>query len=151
MKATYESASLSELNRYFRSLPAPSSNMLHGFFRASFVGPFWYRIGGFPSVHLAGLPHWQGKKFLTPTTATNILFKDGSAIEALSMTVVEAPSLVDGKPGIALRYGSEAPIPWRWVRDELRAVDEKTLLGITIVELPVLRHFRFPFQLVRES
>lgn len=151
MSATYKNASLRDLKRLFVSLPTPDAAVLHGFFRASFVGPFWYRLSGFPSVHLAGLPFWQGKKFITPTTATNILRKGDGLVEALSMTVVAGPSLMDGSAGISLRYGAEAPMPWRWVRDELRLIDERTLLGITIVDLPVLRHFRFPFILVRES
>ena len=151
MKPPYHSTSIRELKQLFASLPVPGQAMRHGFFRASFIGPAWYRIGGFPSVHVAGLPHWQGKKFLTPDSATNILRKDNGLVEALRMTVEAGTSMVDGKPGVALRYGAEAPIPWRWVRDELRAIDDRTLLGITIVDIPVLRHFSFPFLLVRES
>ena len=59
-----------------------------------------------------------------------------------------------GKPGVALHYvpqdGKPAPTPWRWVRDELRAVDDDTLLGFTVVDLPLLRRMAFPFLLTRE-
>lgn len=151
MTALNRSASIRELKQLFASLPVPDAAMRRGFFRASFVGPFWYRPFGFPSVHLSGLPFWQGKKFLTADTATNILRKGAGVEEYLGMTVVAAPSLIDGKPGVSLRYGAEAPRPWRWVRDELRAVDERTILGVTVIDLPVLRHFCFPFLLVRES
>lgn len=47
--------------------------------------------------------------------------------------------------------GVPAPFPWRFVRDELRAVDAPTLLGMTVVDLPVLRHLAFPFLLEREA
>lgn len=151
MTALNPSASISELKQLFSSLPVPEPAMRQGFFRARFVGPFWYRPFGFPGTHLAGLPFWQGKKFLTADTATNILRKGDGVAEYLGMTVVAAPSLVDGKPGVSLRYGTQAPWPWRWVRDELRALDDRTILGITIVDLPLLRHFCFPFLLVRES
>lgn len=150
MTATFRTSSLGALRQLFATLPAPDAGFRHGFFRASFVGPFWYRIGGFPSVHLSGLPYWQGKKFLTPDTATNILKKGDGTVEALSMTVATVPSLIDGQPVVALLYGKEAPFPWRHVRDELRVIDERTLLGITKVDLPILRHFAFPFLLERE-
>ena len=151
MKPSYHTASIRELKKLFASLPVPEQAMRDGFFRASFIGPAWYRISGFPSVHVAGLPYWQGKKFLTPVSATNILRKNNDFVEALVMTVEEGISMIDGKLGVALRYGAEAPIRWCWVRDEIRAVDDRTLLGITIVDIPVLRHFCFPFLLVRES
>jgi hypothetical protein len=124
--------------------------MRRGFFRASFIGPFWYRWSGFPSVHIAGLRHWQGKKFLSPNTATNILRHGDGVVQAFAMTVEAGTSMIDGKQGVALCYGAQGPRPWRWVRDELRAVDERTLLGMTLVDLPLLRHFYFPFLLVRE-
>lgn len=150
MAASYRTASLRELTQLFATLNPPDAAFRHGFFRASFVGPAWYRVGGFPGVHLAGLPHWQGKKFLTADTATNILRRGEGTVQALSMTVVAGASQVDGKPGVALHYGKEAPFPWRHVRDELRVIDERTLLGITRVDLPILRHFAFPFLLERE-
>lgn len=65
MAALNPSASIGELKQLFSSLPVPAPDMRQGFFRARFVGPFWYRPFGFPGTHLAGLPFWQGKKFLT--------------------------------------------------------------------------------------
>lgn len=150
MTAAFRTSSLGALKTLFATLPAPDTGFRHGFFRASFVGPFWYRIGGFPTMDLTGLRHWQGKKFLTPDSATNILKRGEGTVQALSMKVVEAISLIDGQPVVALQYGKEAPFPWRHVRDELRVIDERTLLGLTRVDLPILRHFAFPFLLERE-
>lgn len=143
--------STNELRALFQSLTPPERNVRHGFFRASFIGPAWLRLAGRPSVAAAGLRGWQGKRFLTPDSATNVL-RDG---EALSMRVVEGESQVDGQEGIALYYvpqgGKPAPLPWRHVQDELRAVDDDTLLGFTVVDLPALRHLSFPFLLERAS
>ena len=51
----------------------------------------------------------------------------------------ECPSSLDGGPVAALSYGADGPVPWRWVTDELRALDERTLLGMTVINLPLLR------------
>jgi hypothetical protein len=142
---------VTQLRRLFARLQPPEAGQLNGFFRARFVGPFWMRWSGPSTLSLTGLPGWQGKRFLGNAQATNVLKVKGQEREALRMTVVPGQSLVDGKAGIALHYGTEAPRPWRWVRDELRVIDENTILGITIVDAPVIRHFRFPFVLERAS
>lgn len=156
MAFALENAPLAELKALFSSLQPPGEAMRHGFFRASFVGPAWLRHTARPSLELSGLPGWQGKKFLDPEHATNVLLKNGTRVEHLAMRVMPMRSRVDGLPGIALTYppqedGKPAPIPWRWVRDELRAVDGHTILGMTVIELPLLRQFAFPFLLVREG
>lgn len=143
--------SLSKLEALYKSLPVPEEDMRYGFFRAKFIGPFWLRLSARPTLELTGLPGWQGKRFLTRDTATNVLLRKGQRTDALSMKVEEITSFVDGSSGIALRYGAEAPRPWRWVRDELRAINEDTILGITFVDLPLLRHFPMPFLLERSE
>ena len=147
--APYQNASVHKLRQLFASLRPPQPDNMTGFFRARFVGPFWMRLSGPSTLSVTGLPGWQGKRFLGNAKATNVLLIKGQHREALSMTVVAGPSLEDGKAGVALHYGLDAPRPWRWVRDELRAIDENTILGITIVDAPILRYFRFPFVLER--
>lgn len=109
------------------------------------------RASARPTLNLTGLPNWQGKRFLTPHTATNVLLSKQGKVDALNMTLTAVTSYVDGKSGLALTYGSDAPAPWRWVRDELRMVDNNTILAITYVDLPILRLFPFPFVLQREQ
>ncbi len=46
---------------------------------------------------------------------------------------------------------ASGPLPWRWVTDELRALDDRTLLGMTRIDLPGLRGLAFPFLLEREA
>lgn len=148
-------ASLAELRRVFATLPPPDAALRHGFFRARFIGPAWIRLSARPSLELTGLPGWQGKKFLTPETATNVLMQRKGPVDALAMAVTPGISAVDGKPGLALTYppqdGRPAPFPWRLVRDEMRVLDDHTLLCMTIVDLPLLRHVAFPFLLTREA
>lgn len=155
MAFAHEKASLAELKTLFRSLQPPGESMRRGFFRASFVGPAWLRLTARPSLEMSGLPGWQGKKFLDAEHATNVLLKNGARVDHLAMRVMPVTSRVDGRPGLALTYpprdGKPAPIPWRWVRDELRAIDGNTILGMTVIELPLLRHLVFPFLLTREG
>lgn len=150
MSIDLNKASIGELRSVFGSLSAPDAALRDGFYRAQFIGPWWLRASGRPSVALSGLPGWLGKRFLTPDVATNILQQGADTVQALSMTVVPGISQVDGKPGLALHYGKNAAIPWRWVRDELRVLDDKTLLCFTVINLPVLRHLAFPFLLERQ-
>lgn len=155
MSADLRTASLADLRRLFSTLPAPEAALRHGYFRATFIGPAWLRLSARPSLALTGLPGWQGKQFLDADAATNVLKTRGGQVHALAMRVTPGPSGLDGKPGLALTYpphdGRPAPFPWRHVRDEMRVLDADTLLCMTIVELPLLRHFAFPFLLTREA
>ena len=47
------------------------------------------------------------------------------------MTARIGPSRLDGKPAIIVSYPKDARSPWRRATDELRALDDKTLLGLT--------------------
>ncbi len=140
-------ASLHTLRQSFATATVPAPGQRSGFWRARFIGPWWLRLGGRPSVALSGLRGWQGKRFLTADSATNVLTRG----DALSMQCRECPSSIDGGAVAALTYGAAGPLPWRWVTDELRALDDRTLLGMTIINLPLLRHFAFPFLLERDA
>ena len=143
-------ASLASIKALFSQLPAAAPEMRQGFFRARFVGPGWLRASAGPSIYLSGLPGWQGKRFLDSHTATNILLRSGQTLEKLRMSCQEGISAVDGQLGVALVYPADAPLALRWVRDELRQLDEHNLLGMTVIDLPILRRFAFPFVLSRE-
>ncbi len=151
MNHEFRTQSIAKLKALFSTLQAPAADMCSGFYRAEFIGPWWLRVTGRPSVAMSGLPGWQGKQFLSATTATNVLLKKGQTRHALLMRCVGDVSQVDGKQGLALHYGADAPLPWRWVRDEMRAVDAQHILGMTVINLPLLNRLSFPFLLVRES
>ena len=63
----------------------------------------------------------------------------GSLLSRLPMRVSEEPSWLDGGAARALRYDLSSPWPWPRVRDELRAINGDTWLGMTIIDLPGLR------------
>lgn len=143
-------ASLSDIKTTFKDLSPIPVIMRQGFYRASFIGPWWLRLSARPSIALSGLIDWQGKKFVSTVSAINILKHNSGSIEKLSMDCIEQISLIDGKNAVVLMYGTQAPLPWRWVVDELRVLDEQTLLCMTTINLPLLRHFSFPFVLSRD-
>ncbi|KRW61866.1 hypothetical protein [Pseudomonas sp. TTU2014-080ASC] len=145
------SASLGEIKTVFNELEPVPAGARQGFFRASFVGPWWLRASAGPGLVLGGLPGWQGKRFIDANTATNVLQRRHGVEEKLRMSCQESVSAVDGRMGVALIYGADAPLPWRWIRDELRMLDDNTWLAMTVVDVPILRGLALPFVLQREA
>lgn len=143
-------SSIRQIRSVYSQLPSANQKERIGDYRAQFIGPWWLRKSAAPSLVLSGLPGWVGKRFIDNNNATNILLLDGERIEKFEMRCIEQFSFVDHKPTIALNYGNTAPIPWRWIVDELRQLDENTMLCMTIINLPFLKNFSFPFLLSRD-
>ena len=144
-------ASLGYIRQFFRGLSSDVGTITPGFYRASFIGPWWLKIIAMPSIALSGLKGWQGKKFFDAYTATNILQTQQGLVEKLQMHCVHGMTLEDGQQGVALNYGADTPIPWRWIKDEMRVLDDQTYLCMTVIDLPFIRKLSFPFILRRES
>lgn len=142
-------ASLAEIKSIYQKLKPAPMEMRQGIYQAQFIGPWWITKSAGPSLSLSGLAGWYGKRFIQSDKATNLLMNRGEKSEKLEMRCADVVSLIDGAPTVALSYGEKAPMPWRWVIDELRTYDDQTLLCMTIVQLPILRHFPFPFILCR--
>lgn len=143
---------VASLRRQWVALAAPRLEDLAGSdFEAAFVSPL--RYVGPPGLTLLGLPRWFGKRFRgtgTRLTGVNLLLGDGGVTERLPMWVEIGPSLADDEPAALVHYAVDAPRPWRWVRDELRVLDDRHLVGMTYVDLPGLRRLsRVPFLLAR--
>lgn len=148
-KAMLQDATLIEIKKIYKGLSAVSLTARSGVYHAEFIGPLWLRKSAPSSLALSGLAGWKGKKFINSHTATNILDQKGKITEKLSMQIRTIPSLVDGKTTISLHYDKKGPIPWRWVVDEIRSLDDNNLLCMTIINLPLLNKFSFPFILSR--
>ena len=146
-----ETAALSDIRALYKTLSPASIEDKQGTYQAQFIGPLWIRVSAQPSLFLSGLPGWYGKRFKDAKSATNILIRGQTKTEKLDMQCADHDSLIDGLPTSALSYGAQGPIPWRWVIDEFRRYDDQTLLCMTIIQLPILRHFPFPFLLRRAS
>lgn len=140
---------LQTIRRCFADLPLPNRDFCQGVFHARFIGPAWLRLTARPSIAISGMPGWKGKRFLSPDRAINVLECRDGHHERLIMRCEETASLVDGRPALAFVYGNNAPMPWRWIRDEFRVLDSRTLLAMTIIDLPMLRGLSFPFLLER--
>ncbi len=144
--------SLAGLNRLWKALPSPDADALLGTHAATFVGPAMLRATAPRILGLLGLPRWYGKRFLqTPDglQGVNLLHKDGAFREHLHMDAVVQPSRLDGVPALIVTYAADAPLPWRHIRDEFRALDANTLLGMTVLDRPGVRRVGAPFIVAR--
>jgi hypothetical protein len=148
----------SQLNQYplrrfrdlFASLIVPEADSIRGKYQAAFVGPAWLRTSAAPALALSGLGGWWGKEFHEDGTAINIVLRAGKFSTRFPMKFVSAMSFIDGRDGLALHYQPGNPFPWMYVVDEIRRMDESTLLGMTIANVRGLRGMAFPFILQKQ-
>ncbi len=125
---------LSEFKGLFAGLPAPEPSGLSGKFRAELVGPGWLRRIATPGLALGGLGGWQGKEFFLGEQGLNLVQRGGKVKRIFPFVILYQPSHLDGKPAAAIRYVQPSPVPWLWITDELRWLDEQTLLGLTFLK-----------------
>lgn len=144
-----EHGSLATFTAFFAQLPSPQESLLQGRFRAHFVGPGWLRRIAPSAIMLSGLGGWWGKELSGFAEAHNLVLRRQALNKSHAMLLSQAPSIIDGKPCAQLRYHSG--FPWRWVVDELRVIDDNTLLGMTLANAPLLRRLAFPFLLERDA
>ncbi|MCD6639861.1 MAG: GMC oxidoreductase [Nocardioides sp.] len=145
MSHTARSHTVASLKRAWSDLAAPDADDLlaerAGDLAASFVAPLT-RIAP-PGLGLVGLPRWHGKRFRRAGAGiegVNLVRQAGGLAEVLPMTLATGTSLADGRPALVVSYASDAPRPWRWVRDEVRRAPDGTgFVGMTFVDLPGLR------------
>ena len=134
----------------FASLDAPES--VEGVWQGEPEGPGWYRTLAGPSLAIGGLGGWWGKRFDGQGGIDNLLERGGALRRTLRGEVAQASSLVDGKPCLRIVYPAGSSLPWTWIVDELRQVDEGELLGMMVLNISWLPHVAFPFALhIREE
>lgn len=143
--AEFNHMSLKKFREYFASLVVPDPTSLHGTYSAEFVGPSWLRTFAAPALVVTGLGGWWGKEFHDNGTAINIVLRAGKFSTCFPMKFVKAQSFIDHNDGLALHYQPSNPFPWMYVVDELRRIDETTILGMTIPNVGGLRGLAFPF------
>lgn len=143
--------SLKAFQSLFSLLNAPDPEWLNGRFRAEFVGPKSLQAIAPRLLPLGGLPGWCGKAFVGDKQAVNLLSNGSQVVEAVPMLPAFAPSQIDQRQALVLRYDQRAPLACRKLVDELRVLDETSLLGLTMVDLPLLRKLVMPFVLKRWS
>ncbi len=131
----------------FSTLDVPEIDQIKGQYQGSFVGPRWLRSAAGPALVLSGLGGWWGKHFKGDGTAMNLVQHSDQLEPSFPMTLVPVTSVIDGRTGLALNYGAENPFPWPHIVDELRRLDQKSLLGMTYVNTQPLQKLAFPFLL----
>ena len=138
--------SLSAIRKLFTNLSPPLPDSIIGFYRGFFVGPGWLRLSASPLLAITGLGGWWGKEIRRADGgAVNLVRRRGEYHRIFPMYFVQQSSFLDGQPGLALRYQKDNPFPWPIIVDELRCLDPQTVLGMTQVDLPLLRRQAFPF------
>jgi hypothetical protein len=142
---------LSAFKPLFVSLPPPGPALTTGAFRAEFTGPAWLRKIAAPGLALVGLGGWWGKVFDGEGAGANLVSRNNALQRIFPVQIALAPSAVDGKPSLAVHYTRGCPFPWPYVVDELRCLDETSLLGLTYVNAGLLRKLCLPFLLHRQE
>lgn len=128
------------LRREWGSLRAPRLDDLTGDLAAQFVRPL--RRVAPAGLGLVGLPRWYGKRFTRRGDVlggTNLVRSGPGLRQVLPMTAAPGRSLLDGRPAVVVSYAPDARRPWRWVRDELRERPDGVVVGMTVLDVPVLR------------
>lgn len=143
--------SLPEIWRYFGTLEPPDSGSLPGYYRGIFVGPAGLRAIWGPLLRFTGLGGWWGKEFDTSGFAVNLTIRNGRCESRFPMFVISHLSYLDRQPGLAMRYRPENPLPWPHILDEIRRIDDRALLGMTLVNTRPFRRLAFPFILEKRE
>ena len=139
--------SLRQFRGLFASLDVSERETLAGKYRGAFVGPAWVRALARPALLIAGLGGWWGKVIYEDGRAVNIVVSDQKISTRFRMRLRQERSYIDGREGIALHYQKDNPLLWLFIADEIRRLDDTTLLGMTRPKIPGLRWLAFPFVL----
>lgn len=113
-----------------------------GTFDGEFVGPVRLFSAG---LAVCGMPGWHGKRFDTAERGINRLV----GREGFPMYAELGASWADGRTAIVATYGDRERLPFRRIRDEFRAWDDRTLLGLSFLDAPGARKLGAPFLLHR--
>lgn len=139
--------SLASFNALYASLTSAALASAHGVYKSAFVGPWWLRAIAGPGLYPLGLGGWWGKQLNGLGQGANIVRRRGRLTTIMPVSLAERPSLIDGRPCLAVIYPPESHFPWPWIIDELRTVDDRRLLGMTLVNRPPLSRLPLPFLL----
>ena len=144
--------SVRALERAFNEAPVPELADLIGRHEATFAG--WPRVGGPLAMRLTGMGRWWGKQFRAPADGEeilegeNLLLRRGRLVESIPLRAHIGTSRVDARPALVVKYPADARWPHNRVTDELRPLDDDTLLGLSF-GLPLAPRGGAPFILHR--
>lgn len=133
----------------FRSLPILPVGSLQGRYSGHLTGPDWLRVLTGPILGLVGLPRWWGKLLTGHGAGFNLAQQRQTIAATVPFRLERRPSLIDGRLGVTLIYPETARLPLPWLVDELRPLDENTLLGMSMLARLGLHRLSMPFLLHR--
>jgi hypothetical protein len=143
--------SLGALHGLFSSLEIPAIDSIAGTYRGSFTGPRWTRVAVRPALWVTGLGRWCGKELSSQGTAINLVRRGENLSTRFPMKILQGKSFIDGRDGLLMYYLPNHPILWLLVEDEIRRLDQDTLLGMTHARIPVLDRLVLPFVLKKQK
>lgn len=138
-------ASLATYMQVFRTLPPLLKEEFHGTFQGIVVGPAWFQKVFNRLMVVGGLGGWQGKEFGADGNGVNVVQRGGKISHVAPMLVLGTfPSAFDGQPTLVLGYHNGLHIH---INDEIRRLDERTVLGMTYLKYGFLKQLPMPFVL----
>lgn len=129
--------------RAFLQGRAPDPASLSGHHRGQLLGPAWSRALQRALLRALGLPRWWGKRIDGDGSGCNLV-NDGRK-QVTPFRLHHRRSIVDGRPCLLLEYVAGPPLGW--VVDELRLLGDGVLVGLSRIDLPLLRRLSLPFLL----
>ena len=145
----YNSIPYFSFSKTFSKLADCDLDHLSGEYRAEFLGPKWFRLLAGPALGLVGLPNWWGKEFTGTSTAHNLIIRSGEKTRTLKATMKTRKSIFDTRNTVTMSYPKNYRLPWRFVINEFRHVEDDCILGMSRIDLPLLRRISSPFLLYR--
>ena len=143
--------SLEALRGLFSSVEIPAMDSIAGIYCGSFTGPRWTRVAVRPALWVTGLGRWWGKELSNQGTAINLIRSGKDLSTRFPMKILQGKSFIDGRDGLLMYYLPNHPILWLLVEDEIRRLDQDTLLGMTHARIPVLGRLVLPFVLKKQK
>jgi hypothetical protein len=139
--------SMADCRALFAQLAPVDIGELQESFQSAFTGPRWLQIVAPRLLVMGGMGGWCGKWFDGQGKGHNWVRRQGDIQGIMPVELKKRPSLIDGQPTCTVIYPHGSRFPWPLIIDELRRLDDQTILGMTIIDIPLLRRVAHPFLL----
>lgn len=139
--------SLGKISELYDSLPSPTVVLSEGKFYGQSIGPVWLVAMGWPLLNFGPMAGWKGKHFYENGHVFNVVERKGEESEIVPVSSSIAPYSKGAGNALRLSYPSDSPFPWSRVTDELRLLPDGRYLGITTLDMPLMKGMPYPFVL----
>jgi len=140
MNSTNISKPASYYVKKFGGLAAVDESTSIGDYQAIIVGPKLMQFFAKITLPLIGFYRWKGKRLQGNGKGVNIyLDKNNKDFPKNPMNIATSASWLDRKPALILSYPAGSPFFCRFLRDELRRLDDDTIILVGWIDLPILR------------